>query len=112
MNSVSQVKNTPIVRKDKIGLKLKLIISSVDFRVLTRRKSVASYLKKGDNSILYQPMINMQLFQRNNKHTLSLRTLFIVMNYENILYWPKICNFQEAINVIWRYVRDVTHYTL
>ena len=43
MNSVSQVKNTPIVRKDKIGLKLKFIISSVDFRVLTRRKSVASY---------------------------------------------------------------------
>ena len=47
MNSVSQDKNTPIVRKDKIGLKLKLIISSVDFRVLTRRKSVASYWKKG-----------------------------------------------------------------
>ena len=43
MNSVSQVKNTPIVQKDKIGLKLKLIISSVDFRVLTRRKRVASY---------------------------------------------------------------------
>ena len=43
MNSVSQDKNTPIVRKDKIGLKLNLIISSVDFRVLTRRKSVASY---------------------------------------------------------------------
>ena len=43
MNSVSQGKNTPIVRKDKIGLKLKLIISSVDFRVLTRRKSVVSY---------------------------------------------------------------------
>ena len=43
MNLVSQIKNTPIVRKDKIGLKLKLIISSVDFRVLTRRKSVASY---------------------------------------------------------------------
>ena len=42
MNSVSQDKNTPIVRKDKIGVKLKLI-SSVDFRVLTRRKSVASY---------------------------------------------------------------------
>ena len=47
MNSVSQVENTPIVRKDKIGLKFKLIISSVDFRVLTRRKSVASYKKKG-----------------------------------------------------------------
>ena len=47
MNSVSQVKNTPIVRKDKIGLKLKLVISSVDFRVLTRRKRVASYQKKG-----------------------------------------------------------------
>ena len=43
MNSVSQDKNTPIVRKDKIDLKLKLIIFSVDFRVLTRRKSVASY---------------------------------------------------------------------
>ena len=43
MNSLSQVKNTPIVRKNNFGLKLKLIISSVDFRVLTRRKSVASY---------------------------------------------------------------------
>ena len=55
--------------------------------------------KRGDNSILYQPMINMQLFQRNNKQTLSLRTLYIVMNYENILHLPEICNFQEAINV-------------
>ena len=88
MNSVSEVKNTPIVRKDKIGLKLKLIISSVDFRMLTRRKSVASYKKKGKKTILYQPMINMQLFQRNNKHSLSLRTLYIVMIYENILHWP------------------------
>ena len=43
MNLVSQVKNTPSVRKDIIGLNLKLIISSVDFRVLTRRKRVASY---------------------------------------------------------------------
>ena len=47
MNSVSEVKNTPIVGKDKIGLRLKLIISSVDFQVLTRRKRVASYYKKG-----------------------------------------------------------------
>ena len=44
-------------------------------------------------------MINMQLFQLNNKHTLSLRTLYIVMIYENILHLPEICNFQEAINV-------------
>ena len=44
-------------------------------------------------------MINMQLFQLNNKHTLSLRTLYIVMIYENIAHLPEICNFQEAINV-------------
>ena len=44
-------------------------------------------------------MINMQLFQRNNKRTLSLRTLYIVMIYENILHLPEIGNFQEAINV-------------
>ena len=44
-------------------------------------------------------MINMQLFQRNNKHILSLRTLYIVMIYEDILHWPEIRNFEEAINV-------------
>ena len=47
MNSVSQVKNTPIIRKNKIDLKLKFIISSIDFRVLPRQKRVASYYKKG-----------------------------------------------------------------
>ena len=40
--ALNKEKNTPIVRKDKNGLKLKLIISSFNIRLLTLRKSVAS----------------------------------------------------------------------
>ena len=40
--ALNKEKNTPIVRKDENGLKLKLIISSFNIRLLTLRKSVAS----------------------------------------------------------------------
>ena len=39
--ALNKKKNTPIVRKDENGLKLKLIISSFNIRLLTLRKSVA-----------------------------------------------------------------------
>ena len=40
--ALNMEKNTPIVRKDEIGLQLKLIITSFNIRLLTLRKSVAS----------------------------------------------------------------------
>ena len=40
--ALNKEKNTPIVRKDENGLKLKLIITSFNIRLLTLRKSVAS----------------------------------------------------------------------
>ena len=40
--ALNKEKNTPIIRKDENGLKLKLIITSFNIRLLTLRKSVAS----------------------------------------------------------------------
>ena len=39
--ALNKEKNTPIIRKDEIGLILKLIIASFNIRLLTLRKSVA-----------------------------------------------------------------------
>ena len=56
-------------------------------------------------------MINMRLFQRNNEHTLSLRTLYIVMIYEIYYIGRRYATFKKQLMLGWRYVRDVTHYT-
>ena len=40
--ALNKEKNTPIIRKDENGLKLKVIITSFNIRLLTLRKSVAS----------------------------------------------------------------------
>ena len=40
--ALNKEKNTPIIRKDENGLKLKLIITSFNIRLSTLRKSVAS----------------------------------------------------------------------
>ena len=40
--ALNKEKNTPIIRKVENGLKLKLIITSFNIRLLTLRKSVAS----------------------------------------------------------------------
>ena len=40
--ALNKEKITPIVKKDENGLKLKLIITSFNIRLLTLRKSVAS----------------------------------------------------------------------
>ena len=40
-------KNTPIVRKAKLGIKLKVIMSSLISRLSSCQKSVASYCKMG-----------------------------------------------------------------
>ena len=40
--ALNKEKNTPIIRKDENGLKLKFIITSFNIRLLTLRKSVAS----------------------------------------------------------------------
>ena len=45
--ALNKEKNTPIIRKDENGLILKLIIASFNIRLLTLRKSVASYCKMG-----------------------------------------------------------------
>ena len=50
---LNRTKNTPIVRKAKFGIKLKVIMSSFISRLSSGQKSVASYCKWGDNSIPY-----------------------------------------------------------
>ena len=45
--ALNKEKNTPTIRKDENGLKLKLIITRFNIRLLTLRKSVASYCKMG-----------------------------------------------------------------
>ena len=47
MTSISKGKNTPIVLKDKISLKSKLIYYAILFRLSSLPKSVASYCKMG-----------------------------------------------------------------
>ena len=47
MISISKGKNTPIVLKDKLSLKSKLISYAIFFRLSSLPKSVASYCKKG-----------------------------------------------------------------
>ena len=47
MTSISRGKNTPIVLKDKISLKLKLITYAIFFRLSSLPKNVASYCKMG-----------------------------------------------------------------
>ena len=47
MTSISKVKNTPIVLKDKISLKSKLINYAIFPQLSSLPKSVASYCKKG-----------------------------------------------------------------
>ena len=46
-------KNTPIVLKAKLCIKLKVIMSSFISRLSSGLKSVASFVKWGDNSIPY-----------------------------------------------------------
>ena len=53
MTSISKRKNTPIVLKDEISLISKLINYAIFFRLSSLPKSVASYCKRGDNSIPY-----------------------------------------------------------
>ena len=44
---VDRTKNTPIVLKAKLGIKLKVIMSSLISRLSSGQKSVASYCKMG-----------------------------------------------------------------
>ena len=44
---LDRTKNTPIVRKAKFGIKLKVIMSSFISRLSSGQKSVASYCKMG-----------------------------------------------------------------
>ena len=44
---LDRTKNTPIVRKAKLGIKLKVIMSSFISRLSSGQKSVASYCKMG-----------------------------------------------------------------
>ena len=44
---LDRTKNTPIVLKAKLGIKLKVIMSSFIFRLSSCQKSVASYCKMG-----------------------------------------------------------------
>ena len=47
MTSISKGKNTPIVLKDKLSLKSKVIRYAFCFRLSSLPKSVASYCKEG-----------------------------------------------------------------